>query len=75
MEVFYLDFYHHIISKVACFCRVYYISQMTRNYKISLLRNFIQLSLKSGSVQAQILFAACWRFAMVSISDNGLRWK
>ena len=38
---------------------------------LSLLHNFTQLSLKSGSVQVQTLFAACRRFTMVRISDNG----
>ena len=42
---------------------------------LSLLHNFIQLSLNSGSAQVQILLAACRRFAMVRISDNGLGWK
>ena len=39
------------------------------------LHNFIQQSLNSGSAQVQILHAACWRFAMVRISDNGPDWK
>ena len=39
-------------------------------YWLSLLHNFIQQSLNSGSVQVQILFAACWRFTMVRISDK-----
>ena len=38
---------------------------------LSLLHNFIQLSLNSGSAQVQTLLAACRRFAMVRISDNG----
>ena len=42
---------------------------------LSLLHNLIQLSLNSGSVQVQSLLAACWRFAMVRISDNGPGWK
>ena len=42
---------------------------------LSLLHNFIQLSLNSGSAQVQILLAACWRFVMVRISDNGPGWK
>ena len=37
--------------------------------------NFIQLSLNSGSAQVQTLLAACRRFAMVRISDNGPGWK
>ena len=37
---------------------------------LSLLHNFIQLSLNSGSLQVQILLTMCWRFAMVRISDN-----
>ena len=28
-----------------------------------------------GSAQVQILLAACWRFEMVKISDNGPDWK
>ena len=39
---------------------------------LSLLHNFIQLSLNSGSAQVQTL---CRRFAMVRISDNGPGWK
>ena len=42
---------------------------------LSLLHNFIQLSLNSGSAQVQTLLAACWRFAMVRISDNGPDWN
>ena len=42
---------------------------------LSLLHNFIQQSLNSGSAQVQILLAACRRFAMVKISDNGPGWK
>ena len=42
---------------------------------LSLLYNLIQLSLNSGSAQAQILLAAGWRFAMVRISDNRSGWK
>ena len=37
--------------------------------------NFIQQSLDSDSAQVQTLFAACRRFAMVRISDNGPGWK
>ena len=39
------------------------------------LQNFIKQSLNSGSAQAQILLAACRRFGVVGISDNGLGWK
>ena len=42
---------------------------------VKLLHNFIHLSLNSGSAQVQTLLAACWRFAMVRISDNGPGWK
>ena len=35
------------------------------------VHNFIQRRLKSGSAQVQILLAACRRFVMVRISDNG----
>ena len=46
------------------------------NYEwLSLLHNFIQLSLNSDSAQVQTLLTACWRFAMVRISDNGPCWK
>ena len=38
---------------------------------LSLLHNFIQVSLNSGSAQFQVLLAACWRFAIMKISDNG----
>ena len=39
---------------------------------LSLLHNFIQLSLNSGSAQVQTLLTACQRFVMVMISDTGL---
>ena len=42
---------------------------------LSLLHNFIQQSLNAGSVQVQILLAACQRFEMVRISDNDSSWK
>ena len=42
---------------------------------LSLLHNFIQQSLNSDSAQVQTLLAACQRFAMVRISDNGPGWK
>ena len=44
-------------------------------YWLLLLDNFIQQSLNSGSAQTQILLAACWKFAMVRIFDNGPGWK
>ena len=42
--------------------------------KVMVYYNLIQRSLKSGSAQVQILFAACWWFAMAKISDNGSGW-
>ena len=42
---------------------------------LSLLHNFIQLSLNSGSAQVKTLLVACQRFAVVRISDNGPDWK
>ena len=42
---------------------------------LSLLHNFIQLSMNSGSVQIQTLLAACRSFTIVRISDNGPSWK
>ena len=42
---------------------------------LSLLHNFIQQSLNSGSAQVEILLAVCWRFAMVRSSDNGPGWN
>ena len=42
---------------------------------LSLLHNFIQQSLNSGSAQVQILLVVCRRFVMVRISDNGPGWK
>ena len=42
---------------------------------IRLIHNFIRLSLNSGSAQVQILLAACRRFTMARISDNGPGWK
>ena len=41
----------------------------------SLLHNFIQQSLNSSHAQVQILLAACRKFAMARISDNGPGWK
>ena len=41
---------------------------------LSLLHNFIQVSLNSGSVQAQNLLAVCPRFAMIRISDKSLTY-
>ena len=41
----------------------------------SVLHNFIQQSLNSGPAQVQILLAACRRFEMVRISDNGPGWQ
>ena len=35
----------------------------------------IQQSMDSGSAEVQILLAACQRFAMVRISDNGPGWE
>ena len=43
--------------------------------RLLLLHNFIQLSLNSGSAQFQNLLTACWRVAMIKISDNGPGWK
>ena len=37
---------------------------------LSLLHNFIQLRLQSGSAQVQTLLTSCWRFAMLRISDK-----
>ena len=37
---------------------------------LSLLHNFIQQSLNSYPAQVHTLLAACWRFAMIRISDN-----
>ena len=42
---------------------------------LSLLHNFIQLSLNTGSVQVQTLITACQRFTKVRIFDNGPDWK
>ena len=35
----------------------------------------MKLNLNSGSGHVQILLAACRRFGIVRISDNGPRWK
>ena len=48
--------------------------QYTMVWWLSLLQNFIQQSLNSGSAQVQILVTACQRSAMVRISDNYLDW-
>ena len=40
-------------------------------YLLSILHNFIQQSLNLDSEQVEILLAACRRFAMMRISDNG----
>ena len=42
---------------------------------LSLLHNFIQRNLNSGSAQVQILFTVCRRFTMVRISLNAFRWS
>ena len=42
---------------------------------LSLLYKFIQQSLNSDSVQAQILLAICQRFAMMRIFDSGPGWE
>ena len=42
---------------------------------LSLLHNFIQLSLNSVSAHVQILVVACRRFTMLRISDKGPGWK
>ena len=42
---------------------------------LSLLQDFIQQSLYSGSAQVKILLVACWKFEIVRISDNGSGWK
>lgn len=52
-----------------------WISFVFRALWLSLLRNFIQKCLYSGSAQAQYLFAACWRFAMRRTFINGFSWK
>ena len=39
------------------------------------MHNFIQQSLDPGYVLFQFLPVACWRFAMVKISDNESGWK
>ena len=44
-------------------------------YWLSLLHNFIQQSLNSGSAQVQILLVVCQRFAVVRISNSGPGWK
>ena len=54
----------HLIISVTPWCSGYYYCA-----------NFIQRSLKSGSVQIQILLVACRGLMMVRISDNGLGWK
>ena len=51
------------------------ITNFINNFIQQSLNNFIQQSLNSGSVQVQILPAACRRFAMVRISNNGPGWK
>ena len=42
---------------------------------LSLLHNFIQQSMKSGSAQIQILLAMCQRFEMTRICNNGPCWQ
>ena len=42
---------------------------------LSLLHNFIQQSLTSGSVEVQILVTVCQRFVMLRISDIDPSWK
>ena len=42
---------------------------------LSLLHNFIQQSLRLGSLQVHILLPPCQKFAMVRISNIGPGWK
>ena len=42
---------------------------------LSLLYKFIQQSLNSDSVQAQILLAIFQRFAIIRIFDSGPSWE
>ena len=42
---------------------------------LSLIHNFIQQNLHSGSAQGEIILTACWRFGLVRISDNDPSWK
>ena len=44
-------------------------------YWLSLMYNFIQQSLKSGSVEVKIWLAAYQSFAVMRISDNVPDWK
>ena len=46
-------------------------TKFPKNLHLSFAHNFIQQSLNSGSVQAQIRLTACQRFVMMKISDNG----
>ena len=72
--------FHKIIHNFGYFIAVnvpfgHSVTQLTVVQWLLLLHNFIQLSLNSGSAQVQTLLAACQRFAMVRISDNGPGWK
>ena len=72
--------FHKIIHNFGYFIAVnvpfgHSVTQLTVVQWLLLLHNFIQLSLNSGSAQVQTLLAACRRFAMVRISDNGPGWK
>ena len=53
------------------FCASLWQNCGTVEERLSLLRNFILLDLKSVSAKVQILLAACQRFTIVRISDNG----
>ena len=64
--IFQLNFLH-FLSLFLFFCSLAVL------WWLSLLHNFINQSL--NSVQIQILFVACQRFAMVRISDNNPNWK
>ena len=57
---------------VAIWCR--YVPPLCSRYHYC-TTSFIHQSLNSGFTHVQILLAACWRFAMVSISDNRPLWK
>ena len=67
----------YIIEEAVKFFESFLDTTMKRGaaVQLSVLHKFIQLSLNSGSAQAQILLAVSRRFVMVRISDNGPDWK
>ena len=77
MEVFFKEvaFKNFVKFSGKHLCRVSTAEKHLCQSLYSLMHNFIQQSLNSGSAQAQILLGSCGRFAMVKIFGGGPGWK